>query len=94
MSDRVTIEGGKYTFYVPDGDFRVHVDRHGVRAWVVIEEGSKAVHALASEVTRLRAALVEALVFVAEFAPSFEAEDRERAMEMVGRLRRIAEGES
>lgn len=42
---RLTIDNGKYTFILPEGDYRVHVLRHG-EEWLVIEQGSKAIWSL------------------------------------------------
>ncbi len=45
MAVEVTIDDGKYVFTVPDGDYRVHITRHG-SPWMVLSEGSKAVGTL------------------------------------------------
>lgn len=42
---RLTIDHGKYTFILPEGDYRVHMLRHG-EPWLVIEQGSKAIWSL------------------------------------------------
>lgn len=41
LSD-VTDSDGKYRFFVPVGDYKVHVYRHG-EPWLVLEQGSKAI---------------------------------------------------
>ena len=49
----ITVCDGKYTFDIPEGDWRVHIDRYEVKSWVVIEEGHKAVLALMQRVEEL-----------------------------------------
>ena len=44
----ISVGHGKYTFRVPEGDWRVHVLRHG-EPWLVIEAGHNAVSALMAE---------------------------------------------
>lgn len=51
---RISVAGGKYTFFVPEGDYRVHVHRHG-EEWLRIEEGHKAILALMAELEEERA---------------------------------------
>lgn len=53
MTERVSIQNGKYTFYTPYKDFRMHIDRYG-EPWVVIEAGANAVYWLVAEVEELR----------------------------------------
>jgi len=53
MIEKLSVADGKYTFSVPDGDWRVHVERGG-EPWVVIEAGHKAVAALVMELEDLR----------------------------------------
>jgi hypothetical protein len=48
MSQEIPVDGGKYTFVVPEGDWRVHILRGG-EPWVVISEGHKAIQALLGE---------------------------------------------
>lgn len=50
---KIEVLGGKYTFILPEGDWRVHVLRYGEK-WLVIESGHKAVFALMGEVEELR----------------------------------------
>ena len=54
----VTVDGGKYTFGVPRGDYRVHVARYG-EPWLIIEQGSKAIHSLYYELNDARAEILE-----------------------------------
>lgn len=56
----ITVDGGKYTFRVPKGDWRPHVDRHG-RPWIIIEQGSGAVVSMMSELRDSRE-LIEAVM--------------------------------
>jgi len=55
MTGPVKIDNGKYTFLVPDGDYRVHVLRHG-EPWLIIEQGCSAIQSLIQEVERLTTA--------------------------------------
>ncbi len=55
MTGPVETENGKYTFTIPDGDYRVHVMRYG-EPWLIIERGCGAIQALIQEVERLTAA--------------------------------------
>ena len=41
----VKVQGAKYTFQQPEGDWRIHVLRYG-NPWLVIESGHKAIAAL------------------------------------------------
>jgi hypothetical protein len=50
---RVTVDGGKYTFFVPEGDWKIHVLRHG-EPWVVLETASKAIWSLIAELIDAR----------------------------------------
>ncbi len=59
MSDSVSVEGGKYIFEVPEGDYKVHIKRHG-EPWLVLEVGSKAIFTMMCELTTARAELVDA----------------------------------
>lgn len=53
FSAKVEVNDKKYTFIVPEGDWRVHVLRYG-EEWLVIEQGHNAVLALMMEVEELR----------------------------------------
>lgn len=44
----VEVENGKYKFFIPEGDYRLHVHRFG-EPWLTIEEGSKALLVLLME---------------------------------------------
>lgn len=44
-----TTSDGKYTFEIPDNDYRVHVRRHG-EPWLVIEAAHKAIGTLLSDI--------------------------------------------
>lgn len=46
--DEVTVNGGKYTFYIPENDWRVHCLRYG-EAWMIFEEGTNAIASLMRE---------------------------------------------
>lgn len=59
-TSKVAVDNGKYTFEVPDGDWRVHVKRHE-EPWLVIEQGSKAIAAMASELADAKE-LIEAVL--------------------------------
>ncbi len=48
MIAKLNVENGKYTFFQPEGDYRIHVLRHG-EPWLVIEKGSNAIAALLHE---------------------------------------------
>ena len=50
---RVKVDDGKYEFFVPEGDYRIHITRCG-EPWVVIEAGSKAVFNLMAELEEAR----------------------------------------
>lgn len=41
----IRLDGGKYTFYMPDGEWRPHINRYG-EPWVVIGDGCNAVTSL------------------------------------------------
>lgn len=47
------IENGKYTFYIPENDYRVHILRCG-EPWVIVEAGSKAIAYLLYELEELK----------------------------------------
>jgi hypothetical protein len=50
---RITVDGGKYTFFVPEGDWKIHVLRHG-EPWVILETASKAIWSLIAELCDAR----------------------------------------
>lgn len=54
------IDEGKYTFSIPEGDYRIHVLRHG-EPWLVIEQGSKAIASMLSELVDSRELIAELL---------------------------------
>lgn len=59
MSERrLTVDDGKYTFFVPPGDYRVHVHRYS-EPWVIIEQGCNAVWALVAELIDSRALIAK-----------------------------------
>ena len=47
----------KYTFEVPEGDYRVHVARYSEPDWLVIEKGHKAISTLLHEAEEYRDAM-------------------------------------
>lgn len=50
---RVSVENGKYTFILPEDDYRIKVLRYG-EEWLTIEAGCNAVHSLMSELNDAR----------------------------------------
>ena len=50
---RVSVDSGKYTFVIRDGDYIVRVLRYGDK-WLSIEAGSNAVYALVDEIIEAR----------------------------------------
>ena len=50
----VTTSDGKYTFSVPDGDYRIHIDRYEDKDWLILEAGSKAIVGLMYELEEAR----------------------------------------
>jgi hypothetical protein len=55
---KITDKSGKYEFTAPDGDYRIHVKRHG-EEWLTFEQGHKAILALMHEIEDLREKLRE-----------------------------------
>lgn len=49
----IAVGDGKYTFSIPEGDYRIHALRHG-EPWLVISEGSKALFCALSELADAR----------------------------------------
>ena len=62
--DKISVENGKYTFYIPDGDWRVYIDRYDLKEWVIVELGSEAVHALCAELEETRRQLRNLLAVI------------------------------
>lgn len=58
MIPKLSVADGKYTFSVPDDDYRVHVERYG-EPWVIIKDGHHAVAALVMELEELRGYVAE-----------------------------------
>lgn len=50
---RISIENGKYTAFIPAGDYRIHVLRYG-EEWLVIEQGSNPIASMMSEIVESR----------------------------------------
>lgn len=50
---RLVSADSKYTFYIPNGDYRVHILRFS-EPWVVIEKGHKAISTLMHELEEAR----------------------------------------
>ena len=44
----VPVDDGKYIFQQPEGDYKIHVLRHG-EPWLIIESGSNAIASLLEE---------------------------------------------
>jgi len=55
--DVVLVEQGKYAFFVPRGDYRVHIERPLGSPWLILEKGSKAICTLMAECMEARAEL-------------------------------------
>lgn len=72
MAPKLTVDGTKYTFFVPEGDYRPHIHRHG-EPWVVVDRGCNAVLALMYEAERARDAIMKiegALLTIGACPPS------------------------
>lgn len=54
MANRVDRTVDKYRYFIPDNDYRVHIERHG-EPWVVIAVGANAVAALLYEMDEMEA---------------------------------------
>ncbi len=54
----ISVDDGKYTFSVPEGDWRVHVLRHN-EAWLIIEKGHNAIASLMDELQEARDKIAE-----------------------------------
>ena len=58
MIPKLSVADGKYIFFIPDGDWRVHIERFG-QPLMVIESGHHAVAALVMELEELRGYVAE-----------------------------------
>lgn len=58
-TEGVTVDSGKYRFFAPEGDYRIHVHRGG-QPWLLIEAGHKAILAMMYELADAREKLAEA----------------------------------
>ena len=65
---RIAVQDGKYTFFVPEGDYRAHCLRYG-EEWHVFEQGCNAVIALMSELLDARELVGAILKWHSEGAP-------------------------
>lgn len=50
---RLSVEGGKYTFFIPEGDYKIHVLRYD-QPWLILEQGSNAIWSLIAELIDAR----------------------------------------
>jgi len=74
----VSCSGGKYTFILEEGDWRVRVDRHG-EPWLKIEQGHKAVSNLVLEMLEVKEALDKSVKLQSHYAKLLNQYDgRER----------------
>lgn len=58
MAPKLTVDGTKYTFFVPEGGYRPHIHRHG-EPWVVVDQGCNAVLALMYEADHAQTTLTK-----------------------------------
>lgn len=54
---RVSVDGGKYTFVIPENDYKFRILRHGEEQYGPIGEASKAVHSMMCELDAARVVL-------------------------------------
>jgi hypothetical protein len=87
---RIAVMDGKYTFFVPEGDYRAHCLRHG-EEWHVFDQGCNAVIALMSELIDSRALIesLHALAAVGGLAELGPDNDLHRAYERFCSIRGI-----
>lgn len=61
----IQVDQAKYTFQIPEGEWRVQVLRYG-EPWLFIEQGHNAIHSLMNEVIYLQGELEAARVQIDE----------------------------